>query len=81
MHTLWDCTGFWELVATEAQCWLALLKTLGMGFGLVVASTQVLGLLELAAFSFYEKLTDPWGPRHEALQPAPLLGPRDGYSS
>ena len=49
MHTLLDCTGFWELVTLEARYWLTLLRMLGVGFGLVAASTQVLGLIELAA--------------------------------
>ena len=67
MHTLQDCAGFQELATPEARCWLALLRTQGVGFGLVAASTQVLRLLELAASSLYEELPIPHGPWHEVL--------------
>ena len=57
MHTLMDCAGFWELVTPGARCWLTLLRTQGVGFGLVAALMHVvLGLLELAATSLYEEL-------------------------
>ena len=49
MHTLWDCTGFWELTPLDATCWLALLQTRGVDYRLVGASTRILGLLKLAA--------------------------------
>ena len=81
MHTLQDCIGFWELATPDARCWLALLRTRGVGFGLVAASTQVLGLLELAASYLYEEVPIPHGPWHEALQPAPPLGLLAGSST
>ena len=43
---------------------------MGVGFCLVAALTQVLGLLELAASSLYKKLPIPRGPWHEVLQQA-----------
>ena len=49
MHTLRYCAGFWELAPLEARCWLTLLQTRGVGYGLVGALTRILGLLELAA--------------------------------
>ena len=57
MYTLWNCPGFWKLVTPEAICRLTLFKRWGIGFSLVGASTWVLGLLELAAYSLYEELT------------------------
>ena len=62
MHTLQDCTGFWELVTPEARCWLTLLRIRGVGFGLVAAVTRVLSLFELAATSLYEELPILHGP-------------------
>ena len=81
MHTLQDCAGFMELATPEARCWLALLRTRGVGFGVVAASTRVLGLLELAASSLYEQLPIPRGPWHAVLQPAPPLGLLDRSSA
>ena len=49
VHTLQHCVGFWELAPLEARCWLTLLRTRGIGYGLVGASTWILGLFELAA--------------------------------
>ena len=49
MHTLQDCTGFWELAPLEGRCWLALFQTRGIGYGLMGASIRILSLLELAA--------------------------------
>ena len=68
MHTLQDCAGFWELASLDARCWLSLLRTWGIGYGLVGALTRVLGLLELAATSLYEPLMVPGGPGHDATQ-------------
>ena len=51
-----------------------------MGFGLVGASTWVLGLLDLAALSLYKDLTDLHRLWYEALQPAPPLGQMKGSS-
>ena len=48
MHTLQDCAGFWELAPPDDRCWLVLLRTRGIGYGLVGTSTWILGLLELA---------------------------------
>ena len=81
MHTIQNCMSFWELVTPEAGCWLALLRKLGVGFGLVGASTQVLGLLEFTASSLYKELPVPCGPWHEVLQPAPLIGLLDKSSA
>ena len=67
MHTLQDCAGFQELATPEARCWLALLRTWGVGFGLLAALTRVLGLLELVALSLYEELLIWHGPGHEVL--------------
>ena len=68
MHTLQDCAGFWELASPDARCWLSLLRTWGVGYGLVGALTQVLRLLDLAATSLYEPLTVPSGPGHYATR-------------
>ena len=68
MHTLEECAGFWELASLDARCWLSLLRARGVGYGLVGASTRVLGLLELAATSLYEPLTVPGGPGHDVSQ-------------
>ena len=81
MHTLQYCAVFWELVTPEARYCLTLLRTWWVGFGLVAASTQVLGLLELAAPSLYEELPVLHGPYHDVLQLAPPLRLLDGSSA
>ena len=81
MHTLRDCPGFWELATPDARGWLSLLRTWGVGYGLVGASTRILGLLELAAPSLYEDLTIPHGPWHEVLYPDTPLGLMAGPST
>ena len=67
MHTLWYCTSFWELVTLEARWWLVLVRTWGVGFSLVAALTQVLGLLKLAASILYKALTVLYSLWYDAL--------------
>ena len=81
MHTLWDCAGFWELAIADDRYWISLLKTRGIGYGLVGASTQVLGLLELAAPSLYEPVMVPRIPGYNSTQLADPLGGMTGYST